>query len=245
MTPEQAAEISRLREAKVAPKQIARKLGLRPAEVSTFIRENAEGAYLARAKAGTLEPLHECIINQSAAKQLLEGKALPEDEGVNGMAQIILTREDRNRYILSSYLIDYWCLGVKDAIPPSKMGRSQYQEFKGSCVERFNEPFVDISIEQAQSIVYGAVEYARNLGFEPGSDFNTKAQAHLGLQPETPIPIEFGRDGQPYYVSGPYDNPEKIIKTLEASVGEGNFHYVAGIGGLGDDFLGEEGLFLP
>ncbi|MEL7314564.1 MAG: hypothetical protein AAFN08_06385, partial [Cyanobacteria bacterium J06559_3] len=91
MTPEQAAEIFRLREAKVAPKQIACKLGLRPAEVNTFI--------------------------------------------------------------------------------------------------------------------------ARNLGFKPGSDLNTKAQAHLGLRPETPILIEFGRDGQPFYISGPYDNPEKIIKT--------------------------------
>ncbi|MGF1522338.1 MAG: hypothetical protein ACFBSF_08480 [Leptolyngbyaceae cyanobacterium] len=245
MTPEQAAEILRLREAKVAPKQIARKLGLRPAEVNTFIRENAEGAYLARAQEGALEPIHECIVNQSAAKRLLEGKALAEDEGVGGMAQILLTREDRNRYLLGSYLVDYWCLGVKDAIPPRKVGRSHYQEFKRVATERFNEPFVDISIEQAQSIVYGAVEYARALGFEPGSDFNTKAQAHLGLQPETPIAIEFGREGKPYYISGPYDNPEKIIKTLEANVGEGNFHYVAGIGGFGDDLLLEDELFLP
>ena len=230
MTPDQAAEIFRMREAKVAPKQIARKLGLRPAEVNTFIRKNAEGAYLARAKEGTLEPLHECLINQSAAERLLEGKPLAKEGGMGGMAQILLTRQDHNRYIFSSYLVDYWCLGVKDAIPPRKMGRSQYEEFKKVCAERLNEPLVDLSLEQAQSIVYGAVEYAETLGFKPGADFNAKAKAHLGLRPEILIPIEFGRDGQPLYISGPYDKPEKIIKTLEANVGEGNFHFVAGLG---------------
>ncbi|MEM9004627.1 MAG: DNA-binding response regulator [Cyanobacteria bacterium P01_F01_bin.86] len=236
MTPEQTAEIVRLREANVAPKQIARKLGLRPAEVKTFIRENAEGAYLAKAQKGTLEPLHECIINQSAAERLLEGKALEEGEGVGGMAQILLARQDRNRYIVCSYLVDYWCLGVKDAVPPRKLGYNRYEEFKRLCIMQFQESFVDISLAQAQSIIYGAVDYAGNLGFEPGGDFNTKAQAHLGLKPETLIPIEFGKDGQPFYISGPYDKPDKIIKTLTANVGEDNFHYVAGIESFDDEF---------
>ena len=56
MTPDQAAEILRLRDAKVAPKQIARKLGLRPAEVKTFIQDNAEAAYLEKAKRETCNP---------------------------------------------------------------------------------------------------------------------------------------------------------------------------------------------
>ena len=245
MTPEQAVEILRLREASVGPKQIARKLKLRPAEVNTFIRENAEGAYLKKAKEGSLQPLYECIVNQSAAKRLLEGKDLAEGEGVNGMAQVIVVRQDHNRYLFGSYLIDYWCLGVKDTIPPRKMGHSRYQAFRELCTERFQEPFVDISLEQAQSIIYGAAEYARKLGFEPVPDFNTKAQVHLGLRPETLIPIEFGKDGQPFFVSGPYDNAEKVIKTLEASVGEGNFHYIAEIGGFGDAFLEDEPGFLP
>ena len=50
------------------------------------------------------------------------------------------------------------------------------------------EPFVEISLEQAQAIVYGAVDYARSLDFEPRRDLNTKAQIHLGLRPETLLP---------------------------------------------------------
>lgn len=237
MTPEQATEVMRLREAKVAPKQIARKLGLRPAEVRTFIQQSAEELYLKKAREGTLDPVYECLVNQSAAKQLLEGIELDESEGAKGFAQIILARQDRNRIVLASYLVDYWCLGVKDVIPLRSGGKRGYERFKQLCMEQFNEPFIDISLEQAQSIIYGAVDYARSLGFEPHRDFNQKAQQHLGPKPETLIPIEFGKEGKPMYFSGPYDDAEKIIKTLTANVGPDNFDYVMALGGLGDDPL--------
>jgi hypothetical protein len=248
MTPEQAAEILRLRDAKVAPKQIARQLGLRPAEVTAFIRDHAEEAYLEKARSGDLQPLQACLVNRCAVQQLfpkkqsLLSKIRPQaSQGVEGMCQVIVARQEHNRLLVGSYLVDYWCLGVKDVMPPRKMGTNEHQLLLNFCEERFDEPFVDITLEQAQSIVYGAVDYARSLGFEPHKDFNIKAQIHLGLRPETLIPIEFGNDGKPFFVSGPYDNVDKVMKTLEASVGAGNFHYMAAIGGSG---LGDADLFL-
>jgi len=237
MTPEQATEVMRLREAKVAPKQIARKLGLRPAEVKTCIQQSAEELYLQKAQAGTLDPVYECLVNQSAAERLLEGIELDENTGVGGFAEVIVARQEHNRIVSAAYLVDYWCLGVKDVIPPDSNGKSGYERFKKLCTERFNESFIDISLAQAQSIIYGAVDYARSLGFEPSRDFDPKAQMHLGPKPETLIPIEFGKDGKPLYFSGPYDNAKKIIKTLTATVGPDNFHYVAAMEGLGDDPL--------
>ncbi|WOD41386.1 hypothetical protein [Nodosilinea sp. E11] len=248
MTPEQVAEILRLREAKVAPKQIARQLDLRPAEVSAFIRDRAEDLYLEKARSGDLQPLQACLVNQSAVqklfpkKQSLLTKLRPQiRQGVEGMGQVIVARQEHNRLLVGSYLIDYWCLGVKDAIPPRKMGTSEYEKFLGFCEERFDEPFVDITLEQAQAIVFGAVDYARSLGFEPHKDFNPKAQTHLGLRPETLLPIECGKDGQPFFMSGPYDDVDQVVKTLEASVGAGNFHYMTAIGGPG---MGEIDLLL-
>lgn len=233
MTPEQATEILRLKDANVAPKQIARKVGLRPAEVTAFIRGQAESAYLEKAKAGTLQPLYECITNRSTAKSLLEGRGADEDVRSGGLGQVIVARQEHNRLLMGSYLVDYWCLGVKDAIPPRKLSRSDYQMLKDSSAERFGEPFVEISLDQARSIVFGAASYARRLGFEPHQDFNAKAQAHLGGEPETLMPLEFGKDGQPFYMSGPYDNAEKIIQTLKRSVGEDNFKFIAGLEGAG------------
>jgi hypothetical protein len=231
ITPEQSAEILRLRDAKVAPKQIARKLSLRPAEVSAFIRDHAEDRYLEKARSGDLEPLHGCLVNQGAAQRLLGKKPLEENQGPEGLCQIILARQEHNRLVVGSYLVDHWCLGVKDAVPPRKMGIAEYQRMVVNSERQFSEPFVDITLEQAQAIVYGAVDYARSLGFEPHKDFNTKAQVHLGLRPDTLLPIEFGKDGQPFFMSGPYDDVDKVIKTLEASVGAGNFHFMTAIGG--------------
>lgn len=248
MTPEQAAEILRLRDAKVAPKQIARQLSLRPAEVTAFIRDHAEDRYLEKARSGDLQPLQACLVNRCAVQQLFSQKSSllsklrpPASQGVEGMCQVIVARQEHNRLLVGSYLVDYWCLGVKDALPPRKMGNSEYQLLLESCEERFDEPFVDITLEQAQAIVYGAVDYAKSLGFEPHKDFNTKAQIHLGLRPETLMPIEFGKDGQPFFMSGPYDDVDQVMKTLEASVGAGNFHYLAAMDGSG---LGDPDLFL-
>jgi len=36
--------------------------------------------------------------------------------------------------------------------------------------------------------------------------------------------ITFGRDGVPFYVSGPYDNPRSVVRTLDRTCGEGNYH---------------------
>jgi hypothetical protein len=235
MTPDQGEEILRLREAKVAPKQIARKLSLRPAEVKAFIRDNSEALVLKKAQEGTLQPIHECLVNRSAAQCLLNGDSLAMDEGVGGMAQVLVARQDGDRIVPCSYLVDYWCLGVKDVIPPDHMSSSRYQRFRQSFFEQFNEPFVDITLQQAQSIVYGAVDYARSLGLEPARDFDRKAEIHLGLRPETLIPIEFGKDGQPFYFAGPYDDADQIIKTLNANVGNENYQYVMPIAPMGGD----------
>jgi hypothetical protein len=241
MTPEQAAEILRLRDAKVAPKQIARRLSLRPAEVSTFIRDHAEDRYLEKARSGDLAPLHGCLVNQGAAQRLLGKKPLEENQGPEGLCQIILARQEHNRLVVGSYLVDHWCLGLKDAVSPRKMGLAEYQRMVVNSERQFSESFVDITLEQAQAIVYGAVDYAHSLGFEPHKDFDTKAQIHLGLRPETLMSIEFGKDGQPCFISGPYDNVDKVMKTLEASVGAGNFHYLAAIA---DPDIGDSDLFL-
>lgn len=69
----------------------------------------------------------------------------------------------------------------------------------------------------------GAVAYARELGFEPHRD-SRPAAGHLG-ELAGPSAIGFGRDGKPEYVQGPYDDADRILRTLEANVGRDNFHF--------------------
>ena len=67
--------------------------------------------------------------------------------------------------------------------------------------------------------MFGSIAYARNLGFEQHPDF-AAAEAHLGPW-NGPSTITFGKQGKPFYISGPNDNPRTIIRTLERSAGGG------------------------
>lgn len=232
MTPEQHQEILRLRELKLSPKQIARKLGLRPAEVSTFLKNEAQTAALSRQERGELSPLAHCFINESAARQLLGSNNAEEEieeKFATGVAEIIVVRKEGSQYSVGGYLVDYWCLGVKDALFYKRLNHQKYKFFVDGAYDSMSEAKQEITLEQAQAIIFGAVEYASRLGFEPHPDFE-EAKAHLGKLLENLPIIDFGKDGQPFYISGPYDQPERIISKLEKAVGKGNFGFVMGLG---------------
>jgi hypothetical protein len=93
-----------------------------------------------------------------------------------------------------------------------------------------------ISVELAHEIVYGALEFALKYGFEPHQDF-TRLHADQVLDAPDAHPrahnVQFGQDGKPLYVAGPYDNERKvkrILQTLENTAGEGNYNYLIGFG---------------
>lgn len=75
-------------------------------------------------------------------------------------------------------------------------------------------------------MIFSACEYADNLGFQAHKDFS-KSCSHIG-EWDGSIRIECGRDGKPFYVNGPHDNPKKIMETLKISRGEGNFDFLIG-----------------
>jgi hypothetical protein len=224
MQPEQEQEILSLRDRQLTPKQIARKLGLKAFEVSSFLISHAEQTALASAEKGELLPVAQCLVDVNFAKVLLGN----ETSAMSGLGLVMVTRsKGYNRFVVTSYLIDYWCLGVKDAMPPRNCNDSQYKNLVENAYSQFLG-YEEISLEQAQALVWGAIAYAKTLGFEPHRDFE-QSKAHLG-ESTSEIGLKFGRNGEPCYVEGPYDNTTKIINTLRNSVGNGNFDFLQGIG---------------
>ncbi|WP_293332990.1 DNA-binding response regulator [Microcoleus sp. CAWBG58] len=225
MQTEQEQEILNLRDRQLTPKQIARKLGLKVSEVSTFLISHAEQTALASAEKGELLPVVQCLVNVNFADALLRN----ETTEAGGLGLVMVTRsKGYNRFVVTSYLIDYWCLGVKDAMPPRNCNDSQYKNLIEHSYSPFMQQYEEISLEQAQALVWGAIAYAKKLGFQPHRDFE-ESKAHLG-EPTSEISLKFGRNGKPYYIEGPYDDTKKIINTLRNSVGDGNFDYLYGIG---------------
>jgi hypothetical protein len=234
MTPEQEQTIAELRSRNVAPKQIARQLGLRPAEVTAVIKTLAEQVTSQRLATGELAPLYQCLVNNSCLPSLLPDRSptlgtLDHPGDDPGFALVIVARQPGfNQIEFCSYLVDIFCLGVKDASGLRKVNLSEYKTFTGYAYEPFTTGTTEIDLQLAQAIVFGGLEYAARLGFEPHQDF-AAARSHLGEWSGEPK-LTFGKDGKPFYVNGPYDNSAKILKTLRESVGEGNFEFLLGKG---------------
>lgn len=229
------ARVREMRERGSAPKQIAKALGLRPAQATALVRRVAEAA-LANI-APDERPVVGCWVNAGWSAGLDMVKApdwatadpLGQEpgRGTGGFAQVLLARRERaSRVTVTGFLVDVYCLGVKNVTGPEVMGAGSLTAYVPTYYTAFHEPPLSIRVEQAQAIVHQAVTWARGLGFEPAAGF-TDAAVHLGTPPGDLPAIGFGRDGKPFYFGGPYDDPRTVVQTLERTCGHGSYHYVA------------------
>ncbi len=217
-----------------SPKEISRALRARPSAVGEAVR------LLAREAAQSSPPpepeVAGCWVNTDWHNALMvDGH--PEwprgdgaSRGCDGLATVMVARRvRRDKISVCTFLVDTHCLGVKETIGPrvvaeEKLGRFREQAYGGYALLPMAAP-----IDLAQQLVFGAVDYARGLGFEPAKDF-ARCAGHLGAW-NGECAIRFGRRGKPMYVAGPYDDPERVVRTLERSVGRGNYDFVIGLAG--------------
>jgi hypothetical protein len=217
-----------LRERGQTPKQIARALGIGSAEAGRLVRA---AAILAEAEAP--EPaLAGCWVSPAWSTGLTIGDhpgwPLHEDPaaGTEGLVAVLVARKHRHGKVsVCGYLADVYCLGVKNALGPEIMDDLGLRGFVRDFFSGYHGDPLEAPIELAREVVFGSVEYARELGFDPHPDF-AAAEGHLGPWTGSGI-ITFGKDGKPLYISGPYDDPRPVIRTLERTVGRGNFEFLA------------------
>jgi hypothetical protein len=248
ITATQQQEILNLRALNLTPKQIARKLGIKVSEVNAVIKNQVEQTISDRLASGELDPIYQCLASENLVQLL---STIPADNSIknlltniipvkkndinSGLGLVVIARESRyNKITFCSYLLDVWCLGVKDAMPPRTVDTIKFKEAVAALFDLFPGKPQEIPLEVAQGMIFSACEYALSLGFQPHKDFE-KSRAHIGEWDGT-IRIECGRNGKPFYVSGPHDNPTKIMETLKKSRGEGNFDFMFGSDPVEDDF---------
>jgi hypothetical protein len=142
-----------------------------------------------------------------------------------GLARVLITRKRANgSFIIGFYLVDVYCLGVKLVqyiYAPDEDGVNDVIFRMNQADE--NDPLVLCSSDFAQNVVWGAIEYAEELGFEPADEDFEIGQFILDPADEIEfIDIEFGKDGKPFFIAGPRDNPRAINEKL-SKLGEGNY----------------------
>jgi len=209
-----------------SPKEIARALKVSPATVTPLIRQL--GAAEPRDKE---PPLIGCWVNQGWSSGVkFTGypdwpDPAPGEAGRSGLITVAVARERGNSARVSSYLVDTWCLGVKNAMGPKSVERRKLTSLRADLFRSYPGAPVEVPLALAQQIVFGAIGYARGLGLEPHEDF-ARAAGQLG-EWDGVCDLEFGKDGMPLYIQGPHDDTRGIMSTLRKNVGDGNFHYVA------------------
>jgi len=152
-------------------------------------------------------PVHECLISP--------------DWRDNGMAVVVLSRHLRDGRITGAlYLVDLYCLGLKNTFLFPSVSVPEYKAMVRKSFRRYADPPLKCSPEFARALVYGAIDYAAQFGFEPHKDFRTTQYAMEPKDsPTEPIDVTFGYEGKPFFVAGPDDNVWKIIRQLERTTG--------------------------
>jgi len=157
----------------------------------------------------------------------------------SGLAVVVVARRQSDGNILyGTYLVDHYCLGLKDTLCDGNTAPDQFHhQMLPKLIGPAGEP-MSISVELAHEIVYGAIEYAKRWGFRPHRDFELSQRI---LDPADAHPrsgeVTFGRNGKPFYISGPYDDVDAIVRKLERTAGPGNFDFLRIMGApFEDDF---------
>jgi hypothetical protein len=133
------------------------------------------------------------------------------------------------------FLVDLWCLGIKDAFHVDMP--------LGDFMEQLDRRYPPEEREAlhpacARKLIEGAVDYAQALGFSPHRDFRKARRVFGSIKgDECPETFTFGKDGKPFFVSGPNDDDRRIalvLNVLKARLGPDGFHYLVGADGTED-----------
>jgi len=136
-----------------------------------------------------------------------------------GMGMIIFTRKLADgRMAMASFLVDSYCLGVKNAM--YKILNPQEYSYMVEQSNHWAENTME-SMEPAYAVklVESAITYAKGLGFDPHPDYQIAKTLFGNVNAaDCREEFEFGLNGKPVYMAGPDDTPgiqNRILKQLE------------------------------
>jgi hypothetical protein len=145
-----------------------------------------------------------------------------------GIGDVIISRFKSDDSVESGiFLVDAFCLGVKDATHL----RSDPFEYEHVILPQLfsGEPGERLPAACARKLVEQAVSYASAIGFAPARDYRKAARVFGGISvSDCASQFAFGFEGKPCFLRGPYDSIEKchlVLSALEAHCGPGNFGF--------------------
>lgn len=154
-----------------------------------------------------------------------------------GIGTAVVARKMPNGYLgVGVYLLDVYCLGVKNSYFTVLSENEYADRIKEIAVQ---EELENIHPSCIRKLIDQCVDFANALGFKPHKDYKISSQLLLDMDPSIcPNQYSFGKDGKPFYISGPHETEHqsrKIVDTLLHRCGEGNFDYLVGLADIETD----------
>ena len=169
--------------------------------------------------------------------RLLEiGKCyISEDFDLAGEGHVIVTRlHDGGKISVGIYMVDKFCLGVKDSFYRLRMEEDEFEDMLYAYENSL--PLDEISYNEAHNRIYGAIAYAEEAGIGPDKSF---ALTQYLLEEDTEdIPLieyEYGKDGKHYLVAHSNLEASKYLPLLKKNLGDDFSFTVVGADGCEDD----------
>lgn len=137
---------------------------------------------------------------------------------------MIVRRQPSGKFMFANYLIDRCCLGIKDTTLNCNLEEEKIEEIVDMMSQ--NAKVEEISPEQLHNMVYAAYDWGTELGFKPPKEFAlSEYMLDSQLIDDGIDDVEFGWEGQPYFLAGPYDDTKRILAILDKNVGKGNYKF--------------------
>jgi hypothetical protein len=192
----------------------ARKAQRRKQAVAAKRQEEVIEASLAgRVRRAAETPIQHCLLTES----LLE----------NGLGTLLLARGPSPRQLaLSSFLIDPFCLGIKDVFF-RQLGGDEFEEYL--TIMGGASPLAPVDPSYARKLLRELAAWAQSIGFAPPRDFEILERVFGDVDAGTcDVAFEFGKDGKPFYMPGPTESPSLVRRRLEhlrRKLGDDGFGY--------------------
>jgi hypothetical protein len=166
-----------------------------------------------------------------AARSAVHESLVPKKLFDLGIGNVIFSRRMSDGHIgMGVFLLDVFCLGVKDAF------FAMVEEFKYiSKVKQIatEEDLETVHPSCVRKLVQGAVAYAEQFGLKPHRDYRMAKRIFGDVDPAVcPQNFQYGHEGKPFYVSGPNDSPARsrqILARLEKHCGLDGFDFLIGM----------------
>lgn len=144
-----------------------------------------------------------------AAQAPIQGCFLTEGIFDLGMGSLILARGATTEAVtFSSFLLDVFCLGIKDVMFQQVAG-DEFEYYLD--VSNAGSPLTSVDPRYARKLLRELAAWSQSIGFAPHRDFAAAERLFGDIRAdESDAVFQFGQEGKPVYIPGPSETASQI-----------------------------------